>query len=115
MVNRNRPGVINASDYSTILLNRANRVLGITRISTGGLVGTVIDVRVIYQYALKANATKLILAHSHPSGNLKPSEADISITRKIKERARQLDINLLDQTILTGDDRYYNFALEGDL
>ena len=69
----------------------------------------------IFQYALKANASQLILAHNHPSGNLKPSDADISITRKIKEGGRNLDITVLDHIIVTTDERYYSFAEEGDL
>ena len=88
-------------------------VLGIASLFKGGVVGTVIDSRVIFQYALKANASQLILAHNHPSGNLKPSEADLSITKKIKEGGRQLDITVLDHIILTPDDMYYSFAEEG--
>jgi len=90
-------------------------VLGISSISRGGIVGTVIDPRIIFQYALKANATQLILAHNHPSGSIKPSDADISITKKIKEGARQLDIMLLDHLIIIPDERYYSFAEEGDI
>ena len=70
---------------------------------------------VIFQYALKANAAQIILAHNYPSGNLKPSEADLSITKKIKEGAKHLDITVLDHIILTGDERYYSFAEDGDL
>ena len=90
-------------------------VLGIASLFRGGVVGTVIDPRIIFQYALKANAAQIILAHNHPSGNIKPSDADISITKKIKEGARHLDITVLDHTILKGDERYYSFAEEGDL
>ena len=64
-------------------------VLGIASLFKGGVVGTVIDSRVIFQYALKANAAQIILSHNHPSGNLKPSDADISITRKIRDGARR--------------------------
>jgi len=60
-------------------------------------------------------ASQIVLAHNHPSGNLKPSDADISITRKIKDGARQLDITLLDHIIVTSDERYYSFAEEGDI
>ncbi len=101
-------------EFKILLLNRANMVLGIASLFKGGVVGTVIDTKVIFQYALKANASQLILAHNHPSGNLKPSDADISITRKIKDGARQLNITLLDHIILTSDKRYYSFAEEGD-
>ena len=102
-------------EFKILLLNRANYVLGIASLFKGGNVGTVVDQKIIFQYALKANATQIILAHNHPSGNLKPSEADIAITRKIAEGARQLDINLLDHIIITGDERYYSFAEEGVL
>ena len=77
--------------------------------------GKVIDSRVLFQYALKANAAQIILAHNHPSGNLKPSEADPSITKKIKDGAKHLDITVLDHIILTCDGEYYSFAEEGDL
>jgi DNA repair protein RadC len=71
--------------FKMLLLNRANKVLGITTISEGGLSGTVTDVRLIYQYAIKGNASGIIVAHDHPSGNKMPSESDLKITRKIKE------------------------------
>ena len=102
-------------EFKIFLLNRANMVLGIASLFRGGVVGTVIDSRVIFQYALKANAAQIILAYNHPSGNLKPSDADISITKRIREGARQLDITLLDHIILTSDDKYYSFAEEEDL
>lgn len=101
--------------FKILMLNRANLVLGMATISNGGISGTVIDVRIIFQFAIKTNSTQLILAHNHPSGSLKPSEADINITRKIFEGAKQLDINLLDHIILIRDERYYSFAEEGDL
>ncbi len=99
--------------FRLMLLNRANKVLGITTISQGGLTGTVVDVRMIMQYALKGNASYIIVCHNHPSGNTKPSENDIQITRKIKEAGALLDINLLDHLILTPDNTYLSFADEG--
>lgn len=63
-----------------MLLNRANKVLGIADLSKGGTNGCIIDLKVIFQYAILANASFIILAHNHPSGSLKPSEADIAIT-----------------------------------
>lgn len=101
--------------FKILLLNRENMVLGIASLFKGGVVGTVIDPRIIFQYALKANAAQIILAHNHPNENLKPSEADLSITKKIKEGAGHLDITVLDHIILTGDGEYYSFAEEGDL
>ena len=102
-----------SESFRILLLNRANKALGITTVSTGSLSGTIVDVRIIMQYALKGNAHSLILAHNHPSGNKNPSENDIKITQKIKEAGVLLDIPVLDHLILTPDDIYYSFADEG--
>jgi DNA repair protein RadC len=99
--------------FRLMLLNRANKVLGITTISTGGITGTVTDIRMIMQYALKANATSIIVCHNHPSGNQQPSENDKTITNKLKEAGKLLDIPLLDHLILTPDNIYFSFADEG--
>ncbi len=72
----------NLEKVKMIMLNRANRVLGVAHLTKGGLNGSIIDTRVILQYAFKANAAAVILAHNHPSGNTKPSQADINITKK---------------------------------
>ena len=93
-------------EVKIILLNRANQVLGVATISKGGLSGSVIDTRVIMQYAINANASAVILAHNHPSGNLKPSEADKKITKRIKDALELFDINLLDHIIMTGERRF---------
>src|SRR5674476_850159 len=99
-----------------LLLNRANKVLGITTISEGGLSGTLMDVRMIFQYAIKGNACGIIIAHNHPSGNSSPSESDLKITQKIKEAGNLLDIQLLDHIIVTPErDLYRSFADEGQL
>jgi DNA repair protein RadC len=84
-----------------LLLNRANYVLGYHLLSVGGTVGTVADVRVILQLLIKSNAHGFILAHNHPSGNTKPSEADIKLTNKVKEAAELFDVQLLDHLIIT--------------
>jgi DNA repair protein RadC len=102
--------------FKMLLLNRANKVLGITTISEGGLSGTVTDVRLIYQHAIKANASGIIVAHNHPSGNQNASESDLKITQKIKEAGNLLDIQLLDHLIITPEkDLYKSFADEGHL
>jgi DNA repair protein RadC len=102
--------------FKMLLLNRANKVLGITTISEGGLSGTVTDVRLIYQYAIKGNASGIIIAHNHPSGNINPSESDLKITNKIKEAGNLLDIQLLDHIILTAEREIFrSFADEGQL
>lgn len=95
-----------------VTLNNASKVIEHHKISQGGMAGTVMDTRLILKQALLDGASKIILAHNHPSGNLKPSEADISITRKIKESARLMDIDLLDHLIIT-QQSYFSFADEG--
>jgi DNA repair protein RadC len=94
-----------------LLLNRSNRVLGYSLLSSGGTSGTVVDIKVIFQTALKTNAHSLILGHNHPSGNLKPSEMDIRLTKEVKEAGKFLGIQLLDHLILT-EDGHYSFADE---
>jgi DNA repair protein RadC len=81
----------------------------------GGLSGTVTDVRLIYQGAIKVNASGIIVCHDHPSGNLNPSESDANITRKIKDAGVLLDIQLLDHLIVVPEVKYYSMADEGRL
>ena len=97
-----------------LLLNRANKVLGICPISMGGVSGTVVDPKVVFVAAIKAGASGLIIAHNHPSGNLKPSQQDLHLTRKLREGGRLLDIEVLDHLIVT-EEGYYSFADEGVL
>jgi DNA repair protein RadC len=99
--------------FKLILLNRSNKVLGVATISSVGISGTVTDVRVIFQYAIKANASGLIICHNHPSLSLNPSESDTKITQKIKEAGNIMDIQLLDHLIITAEDSYYSFADNG--
>ena len=98
--------------FKVLFLNKANRVLGIFEVSSGGITGTVADPRLIFIAALKANATAIIISHNHPSGNLKPSQADEQLTEKIKQAGKFLDINLLDHVIITSEG-YYSFSDEG--
>jgi len=81
-------------------------------LSKGGITGTIADVRLILSVALKTLASGLILAHNHPSGNLKPSEADKQITSKIRQAAKLLDIELLDHIIISSEG-YYSFTDDG--
>ncbi|TKB97300.1 JAB domain-containing protein [Pedobacter cryotolerans] len=92
-----------------ILLNRNNRVLGLAHISQGGVTGTVLDPRVIFSIALKANATSIVIAHNHPSGNLKPSNEDINITKQIVNGGKLLGIIVADHLVITNDS-YYSLA-----
>jgi DNA repair protein RadC len=100
-------------EFKLLLMNRSNSVLGIMPVSKGGLSGTVTDVRLIYQGAIKANASGIIVCHNHPSGNLNPSESDTKLTQKIKEAGMLMDIQLLDHLIIISDDKYYSFADNG--
>lgn len=106
------PKIDHVEEFLVLCLNRANRVLGWAKISQGGLSGTVADPKVIFQVALKSNACSLILAHNHPSGNLQPSEADIHLTRKLKEAGTLLDLPVLDHLIVSSEG-FYSFADEG--
>jgi len=101
-----------AEESVLLLLNRANKVLGYVKLSSGGTAGTVVDQKMIFQVALKTNASSVILCHNHPSGNLQPSEADIKLTKEVATGGRILGISLLDHIILT-DEGYYSFADEG--
>src|ERR1035438_8616297 len=86
-------------EFYIILLNKANKVLGISKISEGSMSSCLVDPKRVYQVALKSNAASLILSHNHPSGSLLPSESDQKITRKIKEAGMLLEINVLDHLI----------------
>lgn len=98
-------------EFWVLILNRSNRVVHKRKISQGGITGTVTDIRLILKLALDSLATALILCHNHPSGNLQPSDADISITRRLKESASLMDISLLDHIIIAGKN-YFSFADE---
>lgn len=101
-------------EFWILLLNRANKVIEKRRISQGGITGTVTDVRMILKMALDSLATSMILCHNHPSGNIQPSEADLSITRRIRESASLMDITVLDHIIVAGK-AYYSLADENQL
>jgi DNA repair protein RadC len=98
--------------FKVLLLNRANKVLGIFEVSSGGCTGTFVDPKLLFAAALKANACCIIMAHNHPSGNLQPSQSDIDLTKKCKEAGKFLEIQVLDHIILSKEG-YYSFADEG--
>ena len=102
---------IHYEEFWIILLNRANKVVERRKMSQGGISGTVTDIRMILKQALETLACSIILCHNHPSGNVKPSEADIDITRKLKDSARLMDIALLDHVIVAGH-KYFSFVDE---
>jgi len=99
-------------EFKIILLNRSNTVLGIYPLSKGGVSGTVVDAKLVFSVALKCNASSILVAHNHPSGNLTPSEADKKITEKLKKAGEYLDIVLLDHLIITKED-FYSFSDNG--
>ncbi len=101
-------------EFWVILLNRANRIIRKKRVSEGGVSGTVADPKIIFKLAVDELASGIIVVHNHPSGNLKPSESDINLTKKIKEAGKVLEISLLDHLIIAHD-RYFSFADEGFL
>jgi len=95
-----------------LYLNNSNKVIYKSQISKGGLTGTLVDTRIVFKMALEHNATSIILSHNHPSGKLQASDADIQITKKLKEAGRSLDIQILDHVIIT-EHSYFSFADEG--
>ncbi len=103
------PGLEHREYFYILCLNRANQLLGFHQVSAGGISGTVTDVRLIFQVAIKSNTSGIILSHNHPSGNLTPSEADIKITKKIKDAGAFLDIQVLDHLIIS-EESYMSFA-----
>jgi DNA repair protein RadC len=101
-------------EFWVLLLNRANKVVRKEKISTGGVAGTIVDNKIILKLAIETLASGMVLAHNHPSGNLKPSQADVNLTKQIKQAAQLLEVNLVDHLIVT-DHGYYSFADEGML
>ncbi|WP_436517749.1 RadC family protein [Ekhidna sp. To15] len=98
-------------EFWLILLKRNNEVIKKEMLSRGGVSGTVVDAKIIFKKALEEMASGLILAHNHPSGNLKPSQEDIHLTKRLKEAGKTLEIGVLDHLIIT-DHSYYSFADE---
>ena len=101
--------------FKVVLLNQSNKVLGIVPISEGGISATYVDVRLILQAALLANATQVILAHNHPSGSMKPSTLDDVLTEKVKKAAELMEIHIADHIILSPEKEYYSYHDEGKL
>ena len=99
-------------EFKILLLNRANKVLAISTLSKGGTAATVVDPKLLFTTALKLKASSLILAHNHPSGELSPSQADISMTNKLIEAGKVLDLPVLDHLIISSNG-YYSFGDEG--
>lgn len=105
---------LNHEEFWILLLNQANRVQRKQLISRGGRAGTVVDAKLVFETALQHRATSIILSHNHPSGNLRPSEQDLKLTKKIVEGGKLLDIRVLDHLIFSNNE-YYSFSDEGDM
>ncbi len=101
-------------EFWLLNLSRSNAVIKKELISRGGVSGTVVDTKMIFKSAVENLASSIIICHNHPSGNLKPSDADIRITKNIKEAGRVMDIQLFDHVIIT-ENGYYSFNDEGVL
>lgn len=100
--------------FKVLMLSNSNAVLGVYEVSSGGITGTIVDIRLLFAALLKSKSTAMILVHNHPSGKLQPSNADKQITQKIKQASQILDIALLDHLIITPES-YYSFADQGVL
>ena len=99
-------------EFWVLLLNRGNYVIRKERISLGGVSGTVVDPKIIFKNAIAHLASSIVLCHNHPSGNLNPSEADIKLTKKLKDAGMLLEIPVIDHVIVCNEG-YYSFADEG--
>lgn len=100
--------------FWVMVMSRSNHVLGVSQIGVGTTSGTEVNVKEVFQLALKTNASGILLCHNHPSGNLTPSQADIQITTKIQSGCKLFDVTLLDHLIITSEG-YYSFQDEGRL
>lgn len=100
--------------FCVLSMNRANKITAYRFISTGGTSSVIVDPKTVFQVGLLTNASALILAHNHPSGNLKPSGADLNLTKKIVSAGQFLDLPVLDHLIVTKDG-YYSLADEGHM
>ena len=107
------PDTLNIHEtFMVIMLNNANYVNGYYTLSTGGINATCVDIRILFAIVLKSLSTSIILAHNHPSGNLKPSEADKTLTQKVVRAGKLFDIQTLDHIILSPENKYFSFADE---
>lgn len=103
---------IGHEEFWVLFMNRANKIIEIKNVSSGGITGTVFDIRLVLKDALQLEAVNLILCHNHPSGNLVPSVADKDITTRSKDAAKLMNIDILDHIII-GENDYYSFTDEG--
>jgi DNA repair protein RadC len=105
---------LNHEEFWVLALNRRLRVVASKRISTGGISETIVDVRLILKFGIENNASNLVIAHNHPSGNLNPSESDLRLTSDIRQAAKFMNMPLIDHVIVA-DTGYFSFADAGKL
>ncbi len=105
-------GDLTHEQFWVLYLNQANKIMNSECVSSGGIAGTVADIRILFKKAIENLACSIIVAHNHPSGNLNPSQADIQLTKKLTEAGKILDIPVLDHLIIA-EKNYYSFADEG--
>ena len=103
---------LKTEEFWVLHLSRANKVIEVSKLSMGGVSQTVVDTRVIFKDAVACLSSGLILCHNHPSGNLKPSEADIKLTRRVQKIGELFNISILDHVIVA-DSGYFSFSDEG--
>lgn len=112
LVLKNHLSDLRTEEFWAVFLNQSNRVIHVAQLTQGGINQSIVDVRILFKTALDHFSTGIIISHNHPSGNLKPSQEDIDITKKIKEAGNMLNIQLLDHLIIT-QNSYFSFADEG--
>ncbi|KIC63049.1 RadC family protein [Chryseobacterium taiwanense] len=112
LILKNHLSDLRTEEFWAIFLNQSNKVIHLTQLTQGGINQSMVDVRVLFRTALEHFSTGIIIAHNHPSGNLKPSREDIDITQKIKEAGKLLSIQLLDHLVIT-QNSYASFSDEG--
>jgi DNA repair protein RadC len=101
-------------EFWILFLNQKNSVIHRERISAGGITGTVVDTRLVFRRAIEVGAVQMVLGHNHPSGNLEPSAADMTLTRNLVEAGKVLEIKVLDH-IIVSEKGFYSFAEEGNI
>ena len=102
---------LRTEEFWVLFMNQSNKVIGKTKLSSGGINGSVVDIRILFKTALENFATAIIIAHNHPSGNLKPSQEDLKITKLIGEAGKILEIQLVDHLIIS-QESFFSFADE---
>ena len=101
-------------EFIVLYLNNASNVIGVYKSSKGGINSTIVDIRIILSVGLKLACSSIILSHNHPSGNMRPSNDDIKLTKKIYEAGKLLDIIIIDHIIISSNLNFYSLAENND-